>query len=106
MRPFVGQYIGRANRSQVVDENGNSVANALLSGADFARGHDVMKLISRDMFKKAGLATAVEAKNMFHGLVPEEAMRRYVTDFERKDAVIPDIMIHNFPPNPNALYHA
>ena len=106
MRPFVGQYIGRANRSQVVDENGNSVANALLSGADFARGHDVMKLICRDMFKKAGLATAVEVKNMFHGLVPEEAMRRYVTDFERKDAVIPDIMIHNFPPDANAVGNA
>mmetsp|Transcript_5394 Transcript_5394/g.5918 ORF Transcript_5394/g.5918 Transcript_5394/m.5918 type:complete len:374 (-) Transcript_5394:71-1192(-) len=102
MRPFVDEphYIG--HHSQEVDEFGDSVARAMLAGGDFIRSHGEMQTLMNDIFKKAGFVTTLEAANMFHGKVPNNILKEYVRKFRHKDAVIPDILIHNYSPDVNA----
>ena len=51
--------------------------------------------------KKAGFYTTKEARNIFHGIVPWPFLRRYCDSQVSKDAIIPDILIHNYPSDAN-----
>ena len=54
------------------------------------------------IFRQAGFATTVEAPNIFHGKVPADCIDRYLNLHRRKDAIIPDILVHNHPSDNNA----
>ncbi len=44
----------------------------------------------------------MEARNIFHGLVDWEYLKEYLQDQVQKDAIIPDILVHNYPGDNNA----
>ena len=54
-----------------------------------------MKIMTNAVFKQAGFATTVEAPNIFHGKVPSDFIDRYLNLHQKKDAIIPDILVHN-----------
>ena len=98
-------FIGRSGRTQIVDPYGDSVARAMLNGGDFIRSHDELKFMLNGLFHKAGFATTVEAQNLFNTSVEWRYLEPYLAQFDRKDAIIPDILIHNYPADANANGH-
>mmetsp|Transcript_12532 Transcript_12532/g.15430 ORF Transcript_12532/g.15430 Transcript_12532/m.15430 type:complete len:195 (+) Transcript_12532:85-669(+) len=100
MKPFIDEphYIG--NKPQVVDTFGDSVARVMLSGGDFIRSHGEIQTL--DVFIKAGYATTVKARNLFHGKIPNAMLKEYMRKYDKKDAMIPDILIHNYSTDANA----
>jgi len=58
------------------------------------------------MFREAGFGICVAQelqKNIFHGKVPGPALKRYCNLHDRKDAIIHDIIVHNFPTKKNGF---
>ena len=53
------------------------------------------------MLHRAGLATTTEPANIFHGKVPAAPLAAYLRLHSRKDAIIPDILAHDFPADAN-----
>ena len=68
----------------------------------FIRSHKELKFFMLEIFKKAGFAAVDEARNLFHGKVPDTLLRRYLDEFERKNAIIPDILVDNYIPDSTA----
>ncbi len=79
------------------------VARAEVNGGDFIRSHEQLKILWNGIPKKAGFATTMEARNIFHDTVPWEYVNEYyIHDQHSKDAIIPDILVHNYPPDTNS----
>lgn len=103
MRPFVGtHYIGRYGNEDVVDEYGDVVARCSIKGGDWIRGHDELKMMTNAVFKQAGFETTVEVPNIFHEKAPSDCIDRYLNLHQKKDAIIPDILVHNYPTDNNS----
>jgi hypothetical protein len=52
--------------------------------------------------QKGCLSVDVEAQNMFSNLIPEDTHRVYQRSHTRKDAIILDMLVHNYLPDVNA----
>ena len=48
------------------------------------------------IFRKSGFSTTVEAQNIFQTSVAWHCLQHYIVRFDHKDAIIPDILIHNY----------
>ena len=105
MRPFVHHdrphYIGRSGKEQQVDPFGDVVARAEVNGGDWQRSHNELKILWNGIAQKSGFATTLEARNLCHGLVDTTYLRPYMAAHAAKDAIIPDILIHNYPSDAN-----
>ena len=95
MKPFTTttHYIGRD--SQQIDQYGDAVARARLCGGDWQRSHYDLQYLLSDIMQKGCLSVDVEAQNMFSNLIPEDTHREYQRSHTRKDAIIPDMLVHN-----------
>jgi hypothetical protein len=51
--------------------------------------------------RKGCLSVDVEAQNMFSNIIPEDIHREYQRAHTRKDAIIPDMLVHNYLPDIN-----
>ncbi len=78
------------------------MARAKLNGGDFIRTHEQLKILINGIMRKAGFYTQMEARNIFHGLVEWEYLKEYLKEQVQKDAIIPDILVHNYPGDNNA----
>jgi hypothetical protein len=65
------------------------------------RSHEQLKVLYDDILKKAGFFTTKEARNIFHGTVEWKYLKLYRDSQLSKDAIIPDILIHNYPSDTN-----
>ena len=104
MQPYTGSthFIGRMGREAVVDVYGDVVARSCLRGGDFIRAHEELKMMTNAVFTQGGFTTTVEPPNIFHGKVPPDCIEKYVNLHQRRDAIIPDILIHDHPSDRNA----
>jgi len=59
-------------------------------------------MMTNAVFQQAGFATTVEPHNIFHGKVPPDCIEKYINLHQRRDAIIPDILVHNHPGDRNA----
>ena len=102
MKPFnaTPHYIGRDG--QQIDQYGDAVARARLCGGDWQRSHYDLQYLLADIMRKGCLSVDVEAQNMFSNIVPEDIHREYQRSHTRKDAIIPDMLVHNYLPDVNA----
>ena len=102
MKPFnaTTHYIGRDG--QQVDQYGDAVARAKLCGGDWQHSHYDLQYLLADIMQKGSLLVDVEAQNMFSNIVPEDVHREYQRSHTRKDAIIPDMLVHNYLPDVNA----
>ena len=101
-RPFnaTPHYIGRDG--QQIDAYGDTVARARLCGGDWQRSHYDLQYLLSDIMRKGCLSVDVEGQNMFSNLIPEDIHREYQRSHTRKDAIIPDMLVHNYLPDVNA----
>jgi len=72
-------------------------------GGDFIRAHEELKMMTNAVFRQAGFATTVEPPNIFHGKIPPDCIEKYINLHQRRDAIIPDILVHNHPGDRNAV---
>ena len=99
--PEFPHWIGRKGKEQLVDQYGDAVARAEVNGGDWIRSHEQLKVLYDDILKKAGFFTTKEARNIFHGTVKWKYLKLYRDSQVSKDAIIPDILIHNYPSDTN-----
>jgi hypothetical protein len=110
VRPFIGQYIGTPSQVYQVDDYGNHLAvHSHLPGYGHTGFHMRMQTLIGEMAKAAGLEPVLEALNIFHGKVSGDSLRAYYQAYSetarvhdlrhcnKKDAIIPDVLIHNYP---------
>ena len=105
MHPFIDpdrpHYIGCCNKEQLVDPFGDTLVQAEVNGGDWQRSHNELKILWNGIAQKLGFETTLEACNLFHGIVDSEFHRPYIDAHVSKDAIIPDILIHNYPSDAN-----
>ncbi len=105
MRPFTQPgreyFISRDRKEQPADKYGDAVARVEVNGGDHIRLHEQLKICWNGMMRKAGFATTMVARNIFHGSVEWEYLKKYVDAQTSKDAIIPDILVHNYPADIN-----
>jgi hypothetical protein len=98
--PIVGGFIG-SSRPLRVDRYGNALAACTsVPGDGFRHAHDTYKRALNDVFRVAGLRTAMEVRNLFQGRVAAELHDEYIDKFIRmnyRNGIIPDILIYNYP---------
>ena len=46
--------------------------------------------------RKAGMVVSAHPPNIFHGKVPGTLLDRYLNLHRRQDAIIPDLMVHDY----------
>ena len=104
MKPYTNttHYIGRRGHEEVVDQYGDVVARCSLKGGDFWRAHEDIQNIVRDMMKKAGMAVSTHPPNIFHGKIPGQLLDKYLNLHRRQDAIIPDLLVHDYVGDLNA----
>jgi hypothetical protein len=105
--PFVGQWIGTEGNQRMVDEHGNVLsAHNAVPGAGHSIAHNWVQAVAGDIAKASGMQLQSEAENLFHGRVREPFIGRYCQHYlscaphdrsANTDAIIPDILIHNYP---------
>ena len=88
----------------MVDKYGDSVARSFLPGGDFIRAHNELETLVKKIFQRAGLQTTMQPLNIFHGKIPGPAMARY-NSLHAKEAIIPDILVHNYPLKARGVGH-
>ena len=106
---FSGRFLAHCSRSVQIDVHGNSLAsfNALPGGHQLALHREVQHSLSR-LIRSSGLTNTLEANNLFDGLVPDPIMARYHSVYQlqnvrSRDAIIPDILIDQFPHKAQSL---
>ena len=101
-----GQFIGTEIDINRVDEFGNQVAaQRYLSGGGHIQFHNIIQYAFHCIFRRCQFHSTMEAANLFQGIVPPPFITRYTHHyaqiragkFDREDAIIPDIMIDDYP---------
>lgn len=49
-----------------------------------------------DGMKKAGMVVSNRPPNIFHGKVPGPELEKYLKTHKKQEAIIPDLMIHDY----------
>ena len=105
--PFIGQWIGSEGKQRKIDEHGNVVsAHNAVPGAGHTIAHNRIQATASNIARAAGMQVQPETENLFHGRVQEPYIGRYCEHYlnrtahdrtAHKDAIIPDLLIHNYP---------
>jgi len=85
----------------MVDSYGFVVARAMVNGGDFDNVHHKMQHLLKAMICKANYNDSAEAMDIFSVKVEAGIMAQYIRMQERKDFIIPDLLIHNYDPDNN-----